>query len=186
MGININDLPPWAQRQAIDQMLAQTRRKKAREAQEARKCAAEGRYTPEKQEAAEGGSHGLQGTMRSVISLPPVTKKNSQRIVKMGQRYAIKPSRKYEEYERACEAQLCGARDMMINRPVEVKCVFYMQTKRRVDLTNLLEAADDVLTHYGVLADDNSTIIVSHDGSRVRYDKDNPRTEITITEHRGD
>lgn len=29
--------------------------------------------------------------------------------------------------------------------------------------------------------DDNSQIIVSHDGSRVLYDKDNPRTEVTIS-----
>jgi len=56
-----------------------------------------------------------------------------------------------------------------------------MPTRRRVDLTNLLEAIDDVLVHYGVLSDDNSSIIVSHDGSRVLYDKARPRTEVTIT-----
>lgn len=55
-----------------------------------------------------------------------------------------------------------------------------MPTKRRVDLTNLLEAIDDVLVKYGVLKDDNSEIITSHDGSRVLYDKDNPRTEVVI------
>ena len=55
-----------------------------------------------------------------------------------------------------------------------------MPTRRRVDLVNLLEATDDVLVHYGVLEDDNSNIIVSHDGSRVFYDKENPRTEIYI------
>ena len=53
-------------------------------------------------------------------------------------------------------------------------------TKRRVDLTNLLEAIDDVLVKYGVLKDDNSEIITSHDGSRVLYDKDRPRTEVVI------
>ena len=58
--------------------------------------------------------------------------------------------------------------------------MFYMPTKRRVDLTNLLEAIDDVLGKYGVLKDDNSEIITSHDGSRVLYDKDNPRTEVVI------
>lgn len=55
-----------------------------------------------------------------------------------------------------------------------------MPTKRRVDLTNLLEAIDDVLVKYGVLKDDNSEIITSHDGSRVLYDKNNPRTEVVI------
>ena len=64
---------------------------------------------------------------------------------------------------------------------VNVKCLYYMQTKRRVDLNNLLEATTDVLVKYKVLEDDNSNIVVSHDGSRVLYDKENPRTEITIT-----
>ena len=53
---------------------------------------------------------------------------------------------------------------------------------RKVDLTNLLEAADDALVTAGVLADDNSKIVVSHDGSRVLLDRDKPRTEIYITE----
>lgn len=55
-----------------------------------------------------------------------------------------------------------------------------MPTHRRVDLTNLLEAIDDVLVHTRVLEDDNSNIIVSHDGSRVLYDKEKPRTEVYI------
>ena len=56
-----------------------------------------------------------------------------------------------------------------------------MKTKRRVDLTNLLEAVDDMLVKAGVLADDNRDIVAGHDGSRVYYDKDNPRIEIDIT-----
>jgi Holliday junction resolvase RusA-like endonuclease len=55
-----------------------------------------------------------------------------------------------------------------------------MPTRRKVDLTNLLEAIDDVMTNAGLLADDNYTIIQSHDGSRVYYDKENPRTEVYI------
>ena len=57
-----------------------------------------------------------------------------------------------------------------------------MDTKRKVDLNNLLEALTDVLVKHKVLEDDNSTIVVSHDGSRVLYDKENPRTEVEITE----
>lgn len=51
-----------------------------------------------------------------------------------------------------------------------------------MDLVNLLEATCDILVHYRVLEDDNSKIVVSHDGSRVLYDKENPRVEIWITE----
>lgn len=68
------------------------------------------------------------------------------------------------------------------HKPVNVRCLFYMKTRRKVDLTNLLEAADDVLVKYHVLVDDNSQIVAGHDGSRVYYDKDNPRIEIDITE----
>ena len=49
-------------------------------------------------------------------------------------------------------------------------------------MTNLLESIDDVLVRAGVLKDDHSGIIVSHDGSRVLYDKDNPRTVLFIRE----
>jgi len=69
-----------------------------------------------------------------------------------------------------------------IDYPVNVECHFYMKTKRKCDLTNLLEAVDDVLVKAAILEDDNYTIIQSHDRSRVHYDKDNPRTEIIITE----
>jgi Holliday junction resolvase RusA-like endonuclease len=57
-----------------------------------------------------------------------------------------------------------------------------MPTHRRVDLTNLLEALNDILVKYGVIEDDNSNVVVSVDGSRVLYDKENARTEVEITE----
>ena len=47
-------------------------------------------------------------------------------------------------------------------------------------MTNLLEAIDDVMVKAGLLEDDNYTVIESHDGSRVLYDKYNPRTEVFI------
>ena len=115
------------------------------------------------------------------IELPPITKKNSQRILvnKSTGKPFIMPSEQYKQYEK--DAQWFIRERPRIDYPVNVKCVFYMPTRRRVDLTNLLEAVDDVLVRSGVLADDHSGIVVSHDGSRVLYDKENPRTEIEIT-----
>lgn len=114
------------------------------------------------------------------IPLAPVTKKNSGRIVMAGGKYPrLLPSKAYEEYERACGLYI-PCRGAMISEPIEVTCLFYMQTRRRVDLANLLNAIDDVLVKYGVVEDDNSRIIVSHDGSRVLYDKTSPRTEVVI------
>ena len=68
----------------------------------------------------------------------------------------------------------------MIEAPVHIKCLFYMASRRVVDGLNLEAAVDDLLVEAGILADDNSRIVISHDGSRVLYDKENPRTEITI------
>lgn len=120
-------------------------------------------------------------TLNITIPISPVTKKNSQRIIKCGRYYKIMPSKQYMQYEKHAGYFLNGiALPEPISEPVEVTAVFYMPTRRRVDLTNLLEAVDDVLVKYGVLADDNCKIIVSHDGSRVAYDKAKPRTEISI------
>ena len=48
-------------------------------------------------------------------------------------------------------------------------------------LVNLQEALLDVMVRYCVISDDNCEIVCSMDGSRVEYDKQNPRTEVTIT-----
>ena len=61
-----------------------------------------------------------------------------------------------------------------------------MDTLRRVDLSNLLEATCDILTHYHIIADDNSRIVASHDGSRVLLDREHPRAEIYIEETESD
>lgn len=120
---------------------------------------------------------------RYTIPLAPITKKNSQRIGRRGDgRPFILPSKQYQQYERDALWALRPKPEWPIERPVNVRCLFYMQTRRRVDLTNLLEAADDVLVHAGILLDDHSGIVASHDGSRVLVDKHSPRTEIEITE----
>lgn len=126
--------------------------------------------------------------MLFVIPLPPATKKNSQRIIKVNGRPVIIPSAKYVIYEREAikclQAYFGGSLPPKIDYPCNVECKFYMPTRRRVDLNNLLEAATDVLVRAGILDDDNSQIVASHDGSRVFYDKENPRTAITIEHFR--
>lgn len=56
----------------------------------------------------------------------------------------------------------------------------YTATRRRVDDLNLYEALDDILVKERILEDDNRNVIRSRDGSRVLYDKENPRAEISI------
>ena len=112
-----------------------------------------------------------------VINLTPVTKKNSQRIVYRGNHPIILPSAKYKEYETNAGWYI---KPLGIDYPVNVRCLYFMPTKRLCDLVNLQEATLDVLVKYGAIKDDNSRIVVSMDGSRVLYDKENPRTEIYI------
>lgn len=110
----------------------------------------------------------------------PYTKKNHQQIRKTGNgRRFIASSDEYLAYEERALWQLRFIADH-IDVPCNVKCVYYMPTRHRVDLVNLLEATCDILVKAGVLKDDNSNIVAGHDGSRVKYDKANPRVEITI------
>lgn len=121
--------------------------------------------------------------MKLRIDGTPTTKKNSMRIVLVGGKPRIIQSEKYKEYAAFALCQLRKQRPAEpIDYPVNVKCVYYMPTNRRVDLTNLLAATMDILVDARILTDDNAKIVVGHDGSRVMYKADKPRTEIEITE----
>lgn len=116
----------------------------------------------------------------------PVTKKNSQRILykftKFGRKTPfIAPSKAYVDYETDCLRQIKGPHSPISAR-VNVRCVYYMKTARRVDLANLIEATTDILVKAHVLEDDNSRIVAAHDGSRVKLDREKPRAEIEIEE----
>lgn len=119
----------------------------------------------------------------AMIPLNPKTKKNHQKIITIKGRPMIVQSEAYREYEKDA-GWFLKKPSKPIDYPVQVKCVFYRDSRRRCDLTNLLEAIDDILVKYKVLADDNFSIIYSHDGSRVFVDKENPRTEIVIEDIR--
>ena len=121
--------------------------------------------------------------IKYTIKIAPVTKKNHQQIVvnpKNGRPFVI-PSKEYRQYERDAEWFLKPRPPRPIECSLNIKCLFFLPTKRRTDLTNLLEAVDDLLVHTGIIADDHYGIVTSHDGSRCYWDKENPRTEIIIT-----
>lgn len=111
----------------------------------------------------------------------PITKKNSQQIFINGGKPKPLPSKQFLAYEEACLWQIRG-RHQLIDKPVNVKCVYYLGTDRAVDLVNLLEATLDILVAASVLSDDNRRVVASHDGCWVYVDRRNPRVEITITE----
>lgn len=120
--------------------------------------------------------------MKLTLYGDPRTKKNSARILKSrsGGRF-VAPSKAYVDYETDCLRQIKRPISPIYAR-VNVRCVYYMATRRKVDLANLIEATTDILVKARVLEDDNSCIVSAHDGSRVDYDKRNPRVEIWIEE----
>lgn len=125
--------------------------------------------------------------VKFTLPLRPVTKKNSGQIVMRGSYPKLLPSKQYMQFEKDSAPYFLRVKMQAgeINYPVNVKCIFYMETHRRVDLCNLLNAVDDAMVTSGLVIDDNRDIIAAHDGSRVYFDKDRPRIEITIEEMTG-
>lgn len=117
--------------------------------------------------------------LKIIIPLNSVTKKNHGQIVMRKGRPIMLPSKPYQEYEKKCKPYMPKL-DEPIDYPINLKCTYYMETKRKCDITNLLQATCDILVKYKILADDNYSIVASVDGTRVYYDKENPRTIIEI------
>ena len=121
----------------------------------------------------------------------PITKKNSMQMVKNPKtgRWFPVPSKAYKDYEKSAKDYIHQGivPDQPINEPVQVTCLYRLPLnrdgtvpKKQPDLTNLLEATDDILVKYKVLEDDNVSIIQSHDRSRVRYTNGTPGVMIWI------
>lgn len=129
--------------------------------------------------------------MRLQFTIPtePRTKKNHQQIKynkRTGKRF-ISTSREYKSYVAETsfilnQIKVKNNLKKPITGPVNVKAIYYMASRRIVDISNLHECLHDVLVHAGILLDDSCRVIIGTDGSRVRYDKANPRTEVMIEE----
>lgn len=127
--------------------------------------------------------------MRLQFTIPtePRTKKNHQQIRynrRSGRRF-ISTSNEYKSYVAETsfilnQIKIKNKLKKPITGPVNVKAIYYMASRRIVDISNLHECLHDVLVHAGILLDDSCRVIIGTDGSRVRYDKENPRTEVTI------
>jgi Holliday junction resolvase RusA-like endonuclease len=116
------------------------------------------------------------------IPICPRSKKNSMQIVRCGRFPRLVPSKAYKQY--LSDVGKLGLNKYVsqpISERINVRAMYYMDTRRTVDKTNLENALCDVLKSICLIADDNCLIVASTDGSRVLYDKHNPRTEVTIT-----
>ena len=127
-----------------------------------------------------------------VIPLDPKTKKNSHRIAGCGprcpvcgkyQKQFIRNGKTTTDFAFRAAQFIHPRPKLPISQPIRLVYRIYTGTRRRVDDLNLYEALDDILVSERVLEDDNRSIIRSRDGSRVLYDKENPRAEIYIYEY---
>ncbi|MCQ2113326.1 MAG: hypothetical protein MJY95_08315 [Bacteroidaceae bacterium] len=93
----------------------------------------------------------------------------------------ITQSEAYKKYESQAGWFLKPVPSKPIDIPINICYRFYLPKNTKTDASNLIEAVDDILVRYKIIADDNHRIVAGHDGTRVYVDKNNPRTEITIT-----
>ena len=121
--------------------------------------------------------------IKFTLPIRPVTKKNSGQIITVGGFPRLIPSKQYLQFEKDCQPYFKHVLNQIgqIDYPINLQAVFYVETKRRIDLPNLLNAVDDAMVKSELILDDNRDIIASHDGSRVYHDIFNPRIEIEIT-----
>lgn len=124
--------------------------------------------------------------MRIEIPLMCRSKKNSQSIIvnPRTHKLMIIQSKLYKEFEQECGYYLLKYKKN-ISTPVNLKCTFYVKDRRKRDIVNLLNAIQDILVKYGVIADDNYNIVKSVDGSRIIYEKGREETIIEIKETEG-
>ena len=121
--------------------------------------------------------------MKMVIPMLCRSKKNTQQIIvnqKTGKPMIIQ-SKQYLQFERDC-AIFLRRYAKHIDYPINLKCTFIVPNRTKRDLSNLLNAIQDILVKYDVLADDNYNIVASVDGSRIIYEKDREETIIEIEE----
>jgi Holliday junction resolvase RusA-like endonuclease len=132
--------------------------------------------------------------MKEILKLTlygqPYIKKNNQRTIwhKTLKRTIVVYPAAYTAWRKDALMQLGLCRngywqkkiDKPIDFPIIMKAHFYNKTKHRRDLSAMYEGIQDILVEAGILEDDNCNIIIGHDGSRMFYDKENPRIELWL------
>lgn len=80
------------------------------------------------------------------------------------------------------------ARSQILEPPLKCTYTLFPQSKRRIDLGNVLSIVqkftEDALVTAGIITDDDSTIITEVSHCIGPVDKDNPRVELLIEEIR--
>lgn len=114
-----------------------------------------------------------------VLPGPPRTKKNSGRIKNVGRHKVIAPSLAWLAWRDDCRLYAAGRPELqlLLSAPVNCRALFYRDADRG-DASGYYNGLGDVLEELGVVLNDK--YLVSWDGSRMRKDAENPRTEIVL------
>lgn len=131
----------------------------------------------------------IKQAIRYEIKGRPYVKKSNMKLVMRGRKLVRIPTANYTAWANSAREQIETKHMRLaepIDYPINLQCLFFMNTAGVVDLSALYEGIQDELVKCGVLKDDNYKIVASHDGSGVFVDRDDPRMEITITRKGGD
>lgn len=124
--------------------------------------------------------------MNIIIMGQPASKKNSMQLVIVNDRFIPVPSKSYRTWMKIARPQVrAQVRDLdglPMDRPVHLKVLAYRHTKRKIDLSNIYAAVEDMLQAFRILKDDS--LVEHHDGSRkiLGVPADEARVEITLEE----
>lgn len=127
-----------------------------------------------------------------MIPMDTRTKKNHMSIAGTGpkcplcgkkKRQFVRQGRANTEYTLRAAQYLNPRPKVPFSGPVWLVYKVYTKTRMLVDDLNLYASLDDLLVKEKILKDDNRNVIRCRDGSRVLYDKENPRAEIYIYQY---
>lgn len=153
----------------------------------------------------------LKETIKLAIPGVPIVKKNTRKTSsfrkdKQGRLIPLSSpvsyySKAYNEWAKVAIMRCVNLKQFLVKEgwelpitdKINLKCLFFFDADRVVDLSNLYEGVQDLLTGhagvyedkvpknlYQIIMDDSVRFIAGHDGSRFYLDYVNPRTEVYI------
>lgn len=104
----------------------------------------------------------------------------------MGKSIRNLPSKAFELWAKAAMIELkANYKPIEFDYPVYVHYKIYRETKRKCDLSNLIEGPNDLLQQAGLIDDDDFKHLIPifySEFAGLGFDKENPRIVITLTD----
>lgn len=114
-----------------------------------------------------------------------IVKKNSQRVVRFGNHSSIRPSKAYDQYQKAALPAVGAHRRVELIYPVYAHYFFYRRDKRKFDLSNMCEGLNDMMQKANLIDDDDFKHLIPVFHSEycgIEIDKKHPRARVILTD----